>query len=78
MMVATIEEKPTFNASVPKTLFRGNYYSDVGHNWDLHPDGKKFLMIKESLAEATEATSRDKINIVVNWFEELKQRVPTK
>jgi hypothetical protein len=39
--------------------------------WDISQDGKRLLMLKD--AEALR-----KINIVVNWFEELKQRVPGK
>ncbi len=35
------------------------------------PDGQRFLMIKEAGPEATQ------INVVLNWFEELKRLVPT-
>ena len=39
--------------------------------------GKQFLMLKQSTSNtSTEETSRPKINIVTNWFEELKERVP--
>ena len=38
-------------------------------------DGQRFLMIKES-EEQEEAPTQ--INVVLNWFEELKQRVPTR
>ena len=41
--------------------------------FDVTPDGKRFLMVKEA-AEA-QAGSSD-INIVVNWVEELRQRLP--
>jgi hypothetical protein len=53
--------------------------------WDIHPDGDRFLLIKPSSVTATEPASQEsgdigprKINIVLNWFEELKERVPTK
>jgi hypothetical protein len=36
------------------------------------PDGQRFLMLK-----ATEQTTPTQINVVLNWFEELKQKVPT-
>jgi len=52
-----------------------------GTPWDIHPDGKRFLMIKPPAstgAAPAAAGPRPKINIVVNWFEELKQRVPVK
>ena len=37
------------------------------------PDGQRFLMIKES--NDPRAGTSD-INIIVNWIEELKQRLP--
>ena len=39
-------------------------------NYDVSADGKRLLMIKR--AEQTAATQ---VNVVINWFEELKQRV---
>ena len=41
-------------------------------NYDVSRDGQRFLMVKAS--EQTEAATQ--INIVLNWFEELKRRVP--
>ena len=41
-------------------------------NYAVTPDGQRFLMIKES-----EEQTATQINVVLNWFEELKQRVPT-
>jgi hypothetical protein len=52
-----------------------------GTPWDMSRDGKRFLMIKlpaSTGASPAAAAPRPKINIVVNWFEELKQRVPVK
>jgi serine/threonine protein kinase len=86
MMAVSIEAGTTFKASVEQRLFqRSYYYPDLlAGNWDISPDGKRFLMIKPSTptneesteAKATKETPR-KIIIVLNWFEELKQRVPT-
>jgi Tol biopolymer transport system component len=42
------------------------------------PDGKRFLMMKETGATTSSDEGPRKINIVLNWFEELKQRVPVK
>jgi len=38
--------------------------------YDISPDGQRFLMIKREQAPA-------QINIILNWFEELKRLVPT-
>ena len=86
MMAVDIETETTFKADVPRKLFEGNFYYYLFSSgmWDIHPDGKRFLMIKptettedESTDESTAETPR-KIIIVTNWFEELKQRVPVK
>ncbi len=55
-------------------LFEGPYLSGPGGlrtNYDVTPDGQKFVMLQESEQATTQ------INVVLNWFEELKQRVPT-
>ncbi len=81
VIVVAVETKPAFRAEEPKMLFRGNYYSLVGQMWDVSPDDKRFLMLKpaaSTAAESAAAAPRPKINIVINWFEELKQRVPVK
>jgi Tol biopolymer transport system component/tRNA A-37 threonylcarbamoyl transferase component Bud32 len=69
--------EPTFKPGKPKPLFRGAY-SNGGHRWDLSPDGKRFLMLKEPQSTPSAGGGPRKINIVLNWLEELKQRVPTK
>ena len=74
-----MDTDPTFRlVGTPKSLFTGPY-----ELWDISPDGKRFFMIKEpgttggiSAAEGSEAEGPNKINIVLNWFEELKEKVP--
>jgi hypothetical protein len=45
----------------------------AGTAYDVSADGQRFLMVK-----ATEqATAVTQINVVLNWVEELKRRVPT-
>jgi hypothetical protein len=43
-----------------------------GRTYDLSRDGTRFLMIKRELGES----STPSFVVVVNWSEELKQRVP--
>ena len=77
-MAVAVETEPTFSAGKPRILFRGPYITGYGENfpWDISPDGKRFLLMKQSTVDAsTEVTPRPTINIVQNWFEELKQRV---
>jgi Tol biopolymer transport system component len=77
MMSVAIETEPAFRAGLQKELFRGTYISEVGHMWDLSPDGKRFMMVKPVASAQTSGAPR-RFNVVLNWFEELKQRVPVK
>jgi serine/threonine-protein kinase len=79
-MAVALETKPTLKLGPPKMLFRGAYVDirpSNGTPWDISPDGKRFLMMKEPQSMSA-AGAPQKINIVLNWFEELKQRVPVK
>jgi serine/threonine protein kinase len=42
------------------------------------PDGKRFPMMRESGTGLSAGGGPRKINIVVNWFAEVKQRAPVK
>jgi hypothetical protein len=73
--------KPTFKAGRPETLFRGDFVqsrANDGHTWDISPDGKRFLMMKWGATAEDKTTNRTtpKINVILNWYEELKERVP--
>ena len=77
MMAVEIATKPGFSAGTPKMLFEGAYQSlptISTPNYDVSPDGQRFLMLKP-VESAQEAPTQ--INVVLNWFEELKQKVPT-
>jgi Tol biopolymer transport system component len=77
MMSVDITTQPNFSAGKPKVLFEGRYFAVqpplTGTAYDVSPDGARFLMVKETEATA----SNTHINVVLNWFEELKQKVPT-
>ncbi len=71
MIAVGIKTEPTFTAGSPVVLFTGSYTSGSVVNYDISPDGQRFLMIK------AEETAAAQINVVLNWFEELKRLVPT-
>ena len=65
LMAVDIQTGPAFRVGQPHTLFPlGNV------PWDAAPDGKRFLVVKEGESSAGEA----KLQAVVNWFEELRQK----
>jgi serine/threonine-protein kinase len=76
MMSVDIATQPSFSAGKPRVLFEGRYSPAPGTtpNYDVSPDGQRFLMIRPT--EQAEAAATQ-INVVLNWFEELKRRVPT-
>ncbi len=78
-MAVSVETEPIFKPGKIKVLFRGDYYSArVGQAilpmWDISPDGKRFLMMKDVAPTGSAGGGPRRINIVLNWFEELKQR----
>jgi Tol biopolymer transport system component len=76
MMAVNVTTQPTFAAESPRLLFESRYErSQAGvAGYDVSADGKRFLMIQSS--EPEQPTTQ--IQIVLNWFEELKQHVPVR
>jgi hypothetical protein len=76
MVAVEIAAQPSFSVGTPKVLFEGPYQPApfTTPNYDVSPDGQRFLMIKPSAAGEAAPTQ---IVVVQNWFEELKQKVPT-
>jgi eukaryotic-like serine/threonine-protein kinase len=75
MAVATVSQ-PSFLPSKPEALFEKPYWTDAdpSRNYDVTTDGHRFLTVKES----EQIAAANQVNVVLNWFEELKRRVPTK
>ena len=87
LLAVSVEGGPLSATQTSEVLFEGNYlFAGVGRNFDVAPDGR-FLMIKdiEPSASPTQISAqssnrgydaRQRINVVLNWHEELKDRVP--
>ena len=73
LMVVEVEAGTAFTAGRPQVLFEESYdFDPLGAglpNYDAAPDGR-FLMVRGG------AGSPAQITVVLNWFEELKERVP--
>jgi Tol biopolymer transport system component len=74
MMVVEVTTQPNFAPGSPKALFEGQFLTigDGNTSYDVAPDGQRFVMIKQSAEQ-----QQGQINVVQNWFEELKRLVPT-
>jgi serine/threonine-protein kinase len=75
LMAVTIATQPAFVAGLPSVLFEGAFEpTGTGTSgFDVSPDGRRFLMIQPTSPEPPVT----QVNVVINWFEELRQRVPT-
>ena len=73
MMAVKVASEPGFTSEPPQVLFEGNYVQTNRPSYDVGSDGC-FLMIKEADEDEGEP---GQINVVLNWFEELKRLVPT-
>jgi Tol biopolymer transport system component len=78
MMAVQVTMQPAFTAGKPEVLFEKEYsaseFPATGIAYDVSADGQRFLMVKES----EQATALTQINVVLNWFEELKRLAPSK
>jgi hypothetical protein len=74
MMAVPITLQPNFHPSKPELLFEKPYMNAPFYprSYDVAPDGRRFLMIKEN----DQVAAATVLNVVLNWFEELKQKLP--
>jgi len=75
MMVVGVATEPALRFGKPTMLFEGRYGGVTGcASYDVTPDGRRFLMVGEGELPPHDPVTH--INVVLNWFEELKRRVP--
>jgi serine/threonine-protein kinase len=76
-----VETQPSFSVGNPVNIARvfqiANGPVDV-RNHDVTPDGKRFIGISAALTADESGASLPEIRVVLNWFTELKARVPIK
>lgn len=69
MVVAVNPKRELFTAGAPRLLFEGPYVNVGGLSYDVTPDGQRFLLL-----EPAEPSPITHLNVVLNWFEEVKQK----
>jgi Tol biopolymer transport system component len=76
MMAVDVTTGTTFTSSKPRRLFEGRFVraTAVWPNYDVTPDGLRFVMVKS----AEEYTSPMQMTVVLNWAAELMQRPSAK
>jgi serine/threonine-protein kinase len=79
MMAVDVSTQTGFAAGTPRQLFERPYMMNgsglARANYDVSPDGQRFLMLKP--VEQEQEQKPTQINVVLNWTEELKRLVPT-
>ncbi len=70
-----VETASGFTAGASELLFEGAYKRGPidEQDYDIAPDGQRFLMIKDTAADGAGA-ARSEVVLVQNWVEELKER----
>jgi Tol biopolymer transport system component/predicted Ser/Thr protein kinase len=73
MLAVEVTAQPSFSISKPRMLFKGPYLPtpQTFPDYDVSADGQRFLMLKP----AGQAQASTRINVVLNWTEELKRLV---
>ena len=73
MIVVSVSGASDLRLGTPSVLFEGRYEVDPfgpdARNYDVSPDRRRFLMIRR---EVDRDRPQQQLNIVVNWFEELR------
>jgi serine/threonine-protein kinase len=81
LMRVAIDTEPAFRHGNPESMFDVGSYDVTASDrlFDISPDGRRFLMIKQGVAGDAEDpfAGLTRLIVVQNWFEELKARVPT-
>jgi Tol biopolymer transport system component len=75
-VAANITTKPTFSFGnpIPMPQLGRQFGPGNPRNYDITSDGKRFLAVVNPL-QAEEPPTAPQIQVVINWFEELNQRV---
>lgn len=78
LMATPIEPGDTFSHGTPVPLFDKAYFvGPPGRPYDVAPDGQRFLMIQRPELD-DDAPAQTSLVHVLNWFEELKERAPSR
>ncbi len=79
LYAVSVRTQPSFAFGIPAPLPIKGFIqnSGGGQNYDITPDGKQFLVVMP-YGNTKETTGGLQIQVVLNWFEELRQRVPVR
>jgi serine/threonine-protein kinase len=80
LMSVDVQTRPSFVFGKPAPLpIKGFWHNGAPGNpraFDMTPDGKQFIVMRSP--DAANSRQSQQINVVINWFRELQERVPAK
>jgi hypothetical protein len=73
-MAARVERGPPFVVTATDSILQGRYERN---DWALHPDGDRIVVTQYGAGSAATQPGGDpeRFLVVVNWFEELRERM---
>lgn len=74
VMAARVEHTPTLRVAEPRRLFTGNFLvgADSGQTFAVSPDGRRFILQRLPPGRSRELGSATQLQVVQNWFTELR------
>ena len=78
IMSVDVQTQHGFSFGKVKALPIEGIVNSVDRSYDVAPDGKHFLVLVPNLQTMAANAPAEQINVTLNWFAELKQRVPAK
>ena len=81
VVAVSVTTQPTFAVGNPAPVAGGlpNSSGQNPRNYDIAPNGQRFIFTAVDAGQTQSgAAAAPQIQVVLNWFEELKARVPTK
>jgi len=79
LVAVSIATQPSFAFGTPVPVpggFTSNTTPEMPRNHDVTPDGKLLVVVPSGQRPSASPTTTQEIRVVLNWFEEVKQRVP--
>ena len=79
LLAVPVQTDPTFARGTATVVMDGDYWltTPLGSRaYDIDPSGERFLVVKPMAAPGSDGRSVRSLTFVLNWFEELTDRVP--
>ena len=76
LVTAPIVLKPTFSVGQSKRVFERQYLNGGARSYDISPDGRRFLMIKD-IERTNIGDQPTHLVVVLNWLTKIQQAAAT-